>query len=268
MARYRDYAAAEDNRETLLLLHGGSTSLESWDAWIERLRGKFRIIAVDLPGHGLTGVTVENDYSTSGAVAFVEAFVRALGLVKPFVLVGHSRGGNVAWHFAITHPERVARLVLIAPGGIAPPAGPQGPAYKIALVPGGSWLLRRLLTRKRLQSGLQAVFYDESLVTPAMIDRYWAQSQQPGMCDAALARYRAPTVDAGMIARLNEIKVPTLLLWGRDDKVFPLETSSEFLAAIPDSQLVVYDPCGHFPMEEFPEHSARDLREFLSSTGA
>jgi pimeloyl-ACP methyl ester carboxylesterase len=263
-ARYRDDPAATGERPTLVLLHGASTALESWDSWVERLRGRWRIIRVDLPGHGFTGKTVEQDYAVPGLVAFVDAFTGALGLDRPFFLAGHSMGGHVAWRFTLLRPELVAGLMLVAPGGIAPPGGPQGRAYRLAARPGGKLLLRFLLSRTALERGLKAVFHDAALVTPAMVERYWAMSHLPGNRAAAIARFAAPTVDRALVARLGEITQPTLILWGRDDPVFPPALADAFTAAMPQATLVTYDRCGHFPMEEVPDRGVADLERFAA----
>jgi len=264
VARYQDYPAdAEARQGTIVLLHGGSISLESWTPWIERLHGDWRIIAVDLPGHGLTGVTVENDYSVPGMVAFVDSFTRTLGLDQPFVLAGHSMGGHVAWRFTLLHPGRVNKLVLVAPGGIVAAGGPQAKAFQLAAAPGGSVVLRLAASRERLESALRTVFHDGSLVTAAMIDRYWTMSQRVGSLDAAVARLQSPSFDPASVARLGDIKKPMLLLWGRDDIVYPSHLARAFMSAMPSTTLVEYNQCGHFPHEEFPDRTAADLRAFL-----
>ena len=129
VARYQDFPADQGRTgDALVLLHGGAVSLESWTPWIDRLRGTRRIVAIDLPGHGLTGATTENDYSVEAMVAFVKSAVDALGLQDGVIIAGHSMGGHVAWRFARRHPSLVRKLVLLAPGGLATPGGPQARA--------------------------------------------------------------------------------------------------------------------------------------------
>jgi pimeloyl-ACP methyl ester carboxylesterase len=265
IARYQDFRATEegDGDATIVLLHGGNLSLESFQPWIERLRGRTRVVAVDLPGHGLTGATGENDYGVRGLVAFVASFTSALGLVRPFVLAGHSAGGHVAWQFTLQHPERILKLVLVAPGGIEPPGGAQSAAIRLASLPGGQLILPLLLSRKRMEAGLKTAFYETSKVTADMVDRYWTMSRRRGTRAATIARLRAASVDPIALARLSEIKIPTLILWGENDVVFSLNQSRAFVDAIPSARLVACKNCGHFPIEEAPDHTFAELSTFL-----
>jgi pimeloyl-ACP methyl ester carboxylesterase len=265
MVHYRDYAPSGGrSNTTLVLLHGGSLSLFSWDPWVLRLRASMRIITVDLPGHGLTGATPGRDYSPAAMEKFVDAFTQTLGLSQPFVLAGHSSGGHVAWRFALAHPQRLAGLVLIAPGGISDPGGPQGRAIQMVRAPGGAWLFRTLFTRERMASSMKAVVFDPSLITPEVAGRAWELNNRQGTFEATVARMRGESFDPAMVARLKEIRLPVLLLWGRQDTVFPLSQADVFRNAIPSAKLVVYDHCGHWPSEEVPDQSAAEVLSFIS----
>lgn len=264
VARYQDFSAdgAAEN-ETLVLLHGGAVSLESWTPWIERLRGTRRIVAIDLPGHGLTGATREDDYGIDGMTAFVESMARALGLQGGFVLAGHSMGGHVAWRFALSHPELVRKLVLVAPAGLAAVGGPQAQAVWLASLPGGPWILRVAASRARLGDGLRQVFHERTKVTESTVDRYWAMTRRTGSLDATIARLRLPGFESATIARLNELRMPVLVLWGHEDVVFPPNLALAIMRAVPSARVVTYEDCGHFPHEERPDETVRDLRAFL-----
>jgi pimeloyl-ACP methyl ester carboxylesterase len=268
LVRYRDEpASAIGQAPTVVMLHGGNLSLESWDGLSERLGGRARRIAVDLPGHGLTGATTERNYSVPGMVTFIEAFTRAIGLDHSFALIGHSMGGHLAWRYAIAHPGRVARLVLIAPGGIAAPEGPQGRAFRLAATLRGRLLLRAFNSRKKLEAGLREVFCDKAQVTTEMVNRMWAMGQRLGVRAASISRLRTPSFEPSMIARLSEIKVPVLLLWGEDDRVFPLDLSQAFINAIPSARLIPFERCGHFPMMEAADRSGTEILNFLGLAG-
>jgi pimeloyl-ACP methyl ester carboxylesterase len=250
---------------SLVLLHGGSLSLFSWEPWVQRLHSSMHIVAVDLPGHGLTGATADRDYSPGALAAFVDVFTRTLGLNARFVVVGHSMGGHVAWRFALAHPERLAGLVLIAPGGTTELGGPQGRSVDLVRKPGGALLFRALLSRGRMASALKAIVVDPSLITAEIVDRQWDLNRRPGTFDATVARFRGASFDPAMVARLKEIRGPTLILWGQDDIVFPLVQADAFTRAISSARLVVYERCGHWPMEELPDRSAEELEGFIST---
>ena len=269
IAHYREYLPSGKRTDCpLLLVHGGSLSLFSWEPWVQRLQSSMHMITVDLPGHGLTGATTDGDYSPAALQAFIETFTRALGLDARFVLVGHSTGGHVAWRFALEHAERLAGLVLIAPGGIADLGGPQGQSARLVRRPGGALLLRALLSRGRMASALKAIVFDPLLITPAMADRQWDLTCRPGTFDAIVARLRGASFDPVMVQRLREISLPTLILWGRNDIVFPVSQAGQFTGAIPSARLVVYEDCGHWPMQECPDRSAEELVAFTAALGA
>jgi pimeloyl-ACP methyl ester carboxylesterase len=264
VARYCDWpASAASQLPPVLLLHGANLSLESWEPWLQRLEGAVRLIAVDLPGHGLTGAIAEGDYSLSGMVAFVDAFTRCLRLDQPFVLAGHSYGGEIAWRFAIQHPERIAKLILVAPAGLSEAGGPSGRIYRLVRRPLGPLLLHLLASRERFAAGLRATFYDEALVTPDMIERCWQFSRRRGTPAATIARIRSQRLEPAMIARLGEIRAPTLILWGRDDPVFPAQLGNVLTKSIPNARLIGYESCGHHPMAEQSERTSSDVIAFL-----
>jgi pimeloyl-ACP methyl ester carboxylesterase len=267
VAHYRDYPAATagNGAPILVLLHGSNASLHTWEPWAHQLQATMRVVSVDLPGHGLTGATVERDYSADGMVAFVDNFTRALGIDRSFVLAGNSMGGHVAWRFTLAHPDRVSKLVLIDAGGVTAPGVDMTPplGFRLARNRFAAPILRRFAPRALFAKTLTAAFYDKSLVTPEMIDRYWELNRRPGTPDANLARFRLPLYDPAMMARLNEIAVPTLVLWGREDGLLPARLATVYAEKIPHASVIIYDHCGHLPMEEAANRSAADLRAFV-----
>lgn len=265
LAHYRDYAPSSGHRiATLVLLHGANLSLFSWEPWVRQLNDSFRVILLDLPGHGLTGATPDENYSPAAMARFVEKFLGALGLTEQFILAGHSMGGHVAWRYALAHPDRLTGLILMAPGGISDPSGPQARAIRMVRSPGGAWLYRALFTRARLASSLRAVVFDPASITPQIVTRTWELNNRRGSFRAAVARLRDQSFDPAMMARLTEIRAPVLLLWGREDPVFPLLQANVFVRAIPSATLIVYDRCGHWPMQEVAARSAADILTFVS----
>ena len=102
----------------MVALHGIMDSAHAWEGWINEIGEHYRIVAVDLPGFGLTGPLLSGDYHMETYVQYVEDFVEALGL-HHFHLVGNSLGGGVAWNYAIQHPDKVDKLILIDPIGLS-----------------------------------------------------------------------------------------------------------------------------------------------------
>ena len=266
VVHYSDDPVAQDlARPALLLVHGGGLSLTSWRSWISRLRGRRRIVAVDMPGHGGTGATRAGDYAPEGMVKFLATFSQAVGLDRPFVLAGHSMGGHICWRFALGYAGRLAGLILVAPGGLVRPEGPVGRAISIARRPGGSVLLRLFASRGRLEAALKGNVFDPAVLTREMVEEWWQASRRAGVLRATVARLRAPFAEPAVIARLGEIRTRTLFQWGEQDKVFPLELGERMARQIPDSQFLTYACCRHIPILEHPDRTAGDADAFMDS---
>jgi pimeloyl-ACP methyl ester carboxylesterase len=262
---YQESTPSNPAGPALLLIHGGSMSLFSWEPWVRRLGPSVHVVSVDLPGHGLTEAPVDFDYSIAAFADFIDLFTRTIGLNKGVILAGHSMGGHIAWRFVLAHRERLAGLVLISPGGTTELGGPQGRSAQLVRKPGGALLLRMLFSRDRMAEGLKTVVSNKSAITPGLIERQWEFSRRPGAFEAMVARLRSPSFEPAMVARLNEISVPALVMWGRNDVVFPVSESAKFAEAIPSAKLIIYDQCGHWPAQELPDQTAADLEDFVAS---
>ena len=131
--------------------------------------------------------------------------------------------------------------------------------------PGGALLLKMLFSRDRMAGGLRAVVSNKSVITSGVVERQWEFSRRPGAFEAMVARLRSPAFEPAMVARLNEIRVPTLVVWGRDDIVFPDSESAKFAEAIPSAKLIIYDQCGHWPAQELPGRTVSDFENFVAT---
>jgi pimeloyl-ACP methyl ester carboxylesterase len=253
-----------DDPAPIVLLHGTSASLHTWEGWAQALRTKRRVIRFDLPGFGLTGSNAENDYSTDAYVTFLRAVMDSLD-VQRFVLAGNSLGGQIAWAAAAAMPHRVERLILVDAGGYppesltTPPSLPLG--FRIARTPGLRLLMQYTLPRGIVESSLRKVYGDGSKVTPELVDLYFDMALRAGNRQA-LAR-RIEQGYTGNVALLKDIKIPTLVLWGGKDRLLPLEAAQRFERDIPGAKLVVFDDLGHVPQEEDPVRTVAEVRRFL-----
>jgi pimeloyl-ACP methyl ester carboxylesterase len=265
-AHYRDQGNARG--PVLVLLHGSNASLHTWEPWVKQLGDRFRIVTVDLPGHGLTIVPEEYPLSAEGMADFVDLFAAELALPR-FAIGGNSMGAHVSLRFAIKYPLRVAAAIPIDGGGVIPPNMPEPPAFfRIMSSPGLREFLRLIPTRPIGEATLKASFANQALVTDAMIDRYWELNREPGIRAATRKRFRMGLdywrgEDRLMRANLSQIKVPVLVLWGRQDKLIPVAAAEILKNATPGAQLIVYDEGGHILQEDLPERSASDARSFL-----
>jgi pimeloyl-ACP methyl ester carboxylesterase len=249
----------------LVLIHGMSASLFTWEPWVARLGDAYRIVTIDMPAHGLTGAATDADcYSQKGMAEFVNAVADKIGL-KKFAIGGNSMGGGVAARFAEMYPDRVTALILVDAGGMPVKAGDRVPiGFRILRTPVLNKLMVHLTPRAIFAEGLHDAFNHENLVTPQMIDQYWELNRMEGTPEATLVRAQLPFGDTYIKDHAGDIKAPTLILWGAKDHLLPVDAAYEFHNAIPGSKLIVYPDGGHVLQEDEADKSAADVREFLT----
>ncbi len=257
-----------DDPLPILLLHGTSASLHTWDGWVAALAPARRVIRIDLPGFGLTGPSPSGDYSTQSYVAHVARVLDRLG-VKRAVWVGNSFGGQVAWTAAILNPERVGALILIDAAGypFVPESIPLG--FRLALDPDMAPIVRNLLPRFVVAESVRETYGDPGKVSEATIDLYYALALRKGNRQALIDRFAQGVAAHGaMSERIAEIRAPTLILWGGRDRLIPPDNGERFHADIVGSELTVFPESGHIPHEEDPEATAARAKTFLAALGS
>jgi pimeloyl-ACP methyl ester carboxylesterase len=254
---YRD----EGEGPPVVLIHGTSSSLHTWEGWVTELRRAHRVLRVDLPGFGVTGPNPSGDYTLAAYVRFVDAFLDGVG-VRRCVLGGNSLGGNIAWEYALAHPARVRALVLVDAAGY-PLVGAGLPlAFRLAGWPVIPHLLAEIDPRRLVEDGVRRSYGDPSRIAAGVVDRYYELALRPGNRVAFVERMKLPRPDHS--ARIRDVRAPTLLLWGGRDRVIPVEAARRFAGDIPGARLVVYDDLGHIPMEEDPARTVTDVEQFLN----
>lgn len=261
---YRDQGRR--NGPTVVMVHGFSASLHAWEPWVARLGSDYRIVTLDLPGHGLTRAPAGYAASIDGYADLTDAVAARLGLER-YVVVGNSMGGAVAWDDTLRHADHVRGLVLVDAAGWPGARGAKGPPPLIfALLhnPIGRAIVRNIDTSGMARSGLRSAYVDPALVTPALVERYVELSRAPGHRDILLT-IQTRAGGATTPATFKAIAVPTLVMHGEKDALIPLDDGKSFAAAIPGARLVTYPGVGHVPMEQIPDRSAADLRGFLVS---
>ena len=245
----------------ILLLHGFGASLQAWDDWAPALEKNLRVLRIDIPGFGLSGPAVNQDYSDAADVARVIAVMDQLG-VQQVIVAGHSMGGRIAWNLAAAHPERVSQLVLISPDGFPDPNAKSDKTYEVPALLG---LLPYSLPQWALRmGGVAPAFADDSQLTPQMMQRYHDMMLAPGVRTALLERMRQ-TRNSDPVARLKSITVPTLLIWGEKDAFIPVSNAQDYLKAMPQAKLVTLPGVGHVLHEEAPQASVQAVLDFLSA---
>lgn len=246
----------------IVLLHGSNASLHTWEPWVERLTPHFRVIRFDFPAHGLSGPVPSRDYSSAAYVSITEKVVDHLGLTR-FALGGNSMGGGVAWRYTLANPEKVAALILVDAAG-KPPSGtgkstPLG--FRIANTPIIRDIAATVTPRALFESSFKQSISVQSIATPAMIDRYWELIRYPGNRQATLDRFAG--YKAALPVDLKTLTVPTVVLWGRDDHVIPVESAAWFSRQLPNARVTILDNVGHLPMEEAPDRALSPVLTLL-----
>jgi pimeloyl-ACP methyl ester carboxylesterase len=253
----------------LVLLHGTSSSLHTWEGWTAALQAQHRIISLDLPGFGLTGPLsgryAQGSYRGDDLARFVLDLLDHLQ-VRRFAIAGNSLGGEVAWRVASLAPDRVQRLVLVDAAGyeLRPESVPIG--FRLAALPGVNRLFEWLLPRGVVEDSVRNVYGDPSKVTPQLVDRYFEITLREGNRGALVQRLQAQaldlqTIDAN-VARIRALKLPTLVIWGGRDRLIPQAMAQRFQADIAGARLVMFDALGHVPQEEDPAATAAAVAAF------
>jgi pimeloyl-ACP methyl ester carboxylesterase len=260
---FRDQGPRDD-LDPIVLLHGTSSSLHTWEGWVAELAKKHRVITLDLPGFALTGPFPDGDYHTEHYVQFMHDLLDQLGIAR-CVLGGNSFGGQIAWTTALSLPKRVDKLILVDAAGY-PRASTSVPiGFRLAQMPVVSQLMRVTLPRALVVSSVRNVYGDPSKVTPLLVDRYYELTLRAGNRAALSARLRQSAASAAWVARIPELRLPTLILWGERDRLIPPQLAQRFHREISSSELVTFDDLGHVPQEEDPARTVAAAEAFLAS---
>lgn len=260
----------------VFLIHGSFASLHTWDAWEAVLSKKYRIISMDLPGHGLTGPNRSQDYSQNYYRDLVFALADTLE-IDTFYVAGNSMGGNVALRMALEKPERIKKLILVDAAGSIPspqkdtvakpmPATAKGRPWIFNVIanPIGGKLMTSFTPRYLFKLNLKQVYGNENLITDIVTDRYYELLRREGNREATLKRLSGGMNLSGQSGN-QEIKCPTLIIWGKKDRWIPLKNGELLNSQIKNSRLVVFPKAGHVPHEEIPDETVETVLEFLES---
>ena len=244
----------------IVMIHGISSSLHTWDQWCEQLKSDYRVVRLDLPGFGLSGPDPNNQYSIDRFVQVLDQVLNQLQITS-FTLVGNSLGGWIAWEYCYEHPQKVEKLVLLDAAGFATPDDPPKP-LRMAQKPMFKKLALKGPPKFLVRKFLKQAYGDRSKVDKELVNRYFELNHYPGN---PLAFYTiANTQYTSNTARLAQIQTPTLIMWGEEDKKW-IDVSHAYLfeELLPNDKLIIYQGVGHLPMEEHPLPSVVDLKEFL-----
>ncbi len=259
---YRD-EGKRDGR-VVVLIHGSNASLHTWQPWVTRLGKNYRIISMDLPGHGLTGTHPGGVYDYPVFVEVVDKLMTKLGVTKA-VIGGNSMGGGTAWMFALAHPEKTEAVLLVDAAGAPAWQSKKTPiGFRMMRMPVVKELARFIAPRSMFESSIRTSMSVQSKIDDKLIDRYWELNRYPGNREATMKRFSLPHNNwAASKEKLAAIKVPVMIMWGEEDNLIPVSSAKWFAEALPGAKLVVYPKVGHIPMEEVPDTSAADVKAWL-----
>jgi pimeloyl-ACP methyl ester carboxylesterase len=246
---------------TLILVHGFAASVHAWRPWIDRLAGEYRLVAIDLPGHGLTQTPPGYRATIEGNAQLVEDLADHLGIDR-FVLAGNSMGGAVSMAYAMEHSARLQGLVLVSPAGWPGQGGGAPGGFSILNNEAGRFLLKLMDPRIVVGGGLKSAYVEEALVTDAVVDRYAELAMGEGHRDVLLTQRSQPE-RPWTPASFATIRTPTLVMVGEKDALIPPVNGRALAHAIPDAYLVTYPEGGHLPMEQLPDQTVQHLLAFI-----
>ena len=211
----------------------------------------------------MTGPAPDNDYQLASFTSDLKQVVDRLGVDK-FVLAGNSMGGWIATGYALEHRQDLAGLVLVdASGSPVKRDGPLPLGFQIAQTPGVRDLAKNFLPRSLFEKSLSQSVSNQQIVTDEEVDRYWELARYPGNMDATMQRFRTPRREYTE-AEISALDVPSLVMWGEQDTLIPLEAGEWYAQYLPNAQLITYPEFGHLPQQENPVQSAEDLRHWIS----
>jgi len=270
--RLHYHEAGVGNGPTVVLLHGGGPGASAWSNFgrtLGVLSDRFHVLAVDQPGFGRSTKPVEFDrqFFTYSGDALAE-LLDVLGVDSAHV-VGNSLGGGTAVRFALNHPGKAGRLVLMAPGGLGLNVFSPDPTegikklFQFGAPPGPS--------KQKLADFLRTLVFDQKMITDELVDERYTYAADPetmrSMAAMGASFARPGAFEEAMLWReAYQLRQRVLLVWGREDRVNPLDGALVALKLIPRAQLHVFGGCGHWAMLEKFDEFNRLTAEFLTAT--
>ncbi len=247
------YLEDGDSKETLVLLHGLGASAERWLGVIPHLRSKYRLIMPDLIGFGYSDKP-SVDYTLDFLSNFVFRFLGALGIERAN-LIGSSLGGQIAAECASTQSDIIEKIVLVSPSGMMKRSTPALDAYMLAaLYP----------TPDNAHTAF-SMMLEKGNVEQRLVNDFVSRMTLPNAKFAFLSAVLGIRNSAALEDNLRKIVCPTLIVWGKKDKLIPVEYASSFMAAIRAAKFVEIPGCGHVPHVEEPKKFSEVVLSFLEA---
>ncbi|MEV6325079.1 4,5:9,10-diseco-3-hydroxy-5,9,17-trioxoandrosta-1(10),2-diene-4-oate hydrolase [Nocardia sp. NPDC051787] len=255
--RLHYHEAGAGNGPTIVLLHGGGPGASSWSNFarnIPVLAEHFHVLAVDQPGYGRSDKPTEHPQYFVHSASALKDLLDHVQITSRVHLLGNSLGGGAAVRFALDYPDRAGKLILMGPGGLSTNLFAPDPTEGVKLLAKFNYEP----TRENLEAFLRIMVFDQSLITDELIDERFASASTPEALAATRAMgksFASADFEKGMLWRdAYKLRQPVLLIWGREDRVNPLDGALVATKLIPRAQLHVFGGCGHWAqLEKFHE---------------
>jgi pimeloyl-ACP methyl ester carboxylesterase len=257
-------------RPALVLVHGLAGSSGTWMTVLGDLARRYTVVAPDLLGHGDSDKP-RHDYSLGAYANMVRDLMVALGIERA-TIVGHSLGGGIAMQLAYQHPARCERLVLVASGGLGPEISWM---FRALTVPGSEYLMPVIFPPFARTAGntISRGLHRLGLRSPHLEQawRHYSALTEPESREAFVHTLRSVIDLSGQTVSAHDrlylsSHVPTLIVWGRRDRIIPVEHAEAAHEAMASSQVVIFERAGHFPHAEDPQAFVAALTEFVETT--
>ena len=253
--------AIDGSGPDLLLLHANYANLFDWNPWVNLLKDHYRVIRIDIPGHGLTAADPSNDYSMQRTIFLLEGFLNAFEIQK-LSIAGASLGGTIGLHYTRRNPEKVENLILVSPGALNPRIRGRNEPVKLPkpfeII---AYFTPRLITESLLRGG----FGDPENVTEELIDRWYDLLLREGQRDAQIARVNQ-YVSGDIDQVLSEVRAPALIMWGKKNNVVPVDLAYEMKDMMKNSlriEMIIYESGGHQLVQELGIQTGKDALQYL-----
>lgn len=262
------HEAGVGNATTIVLLHGGGPGASGWSnfaANIPVLAQQFHVLCVDQPGFGQSDKPTEHPQYFVHSSSALNDLLDHLGIERVHLL-GNSLGGGTAVRFALDYPKRAGRLVLMGPGGLSINLFAPDPTEGVKNL--GNFSAPPGPSKEKLEAFLKVMVYDQSLITEELLQQRYEQASTPESLAAMKAMgksFGGADYEKGMLWReAYKLRQRVLLIWGREDRVNPIDGALVALKTIPRAQLHVFGRCGHWAQVEMAEEFNRLTTAFLT----
>lgn len=247
----------------VIMVHGYGGSYRNWQKLNDSLKSQYRVIRLDLPGFGLSDLPGAKEEKIDFLKLYSDYFTFMLDTlhIDSVYMIGNSMGGMMSWNATLQHPDKVKKLVLIGSAGYELEKIAQG-VSKLMNIPGMGLVYAKGMPLSMSEGGARKVYADTSKINYKEVANNNKLWNREGNLEAAYRLMQSHQFPDS--ARIKDITVPTLILWGRNDRIVPVEHAYKFQRDIKGAQLLIIDTCGHVPMIERPTETTAAIRKFLA----